>query len=243
MQSTLFILGAGVYSHLQLTLETVQALRSCQTVFVLHSDSRVIDSIGEYCNDVRSLFDLYEDRNQKRMDIYKRIADRVVEVASNNSRTAFLVFGHPFFLVSACEYAAERGRGAGFNVRTLPAISTFDTLLTDLQHDLGYAVQIYCAQNLVRNEFVIDARVPLLLFQLTQFENEYLIDHKPQPPVFEPLVTYLLRYFPADHNCTMVHSAAHLLEKAKFIEFPLSHLCERDDLMLELRPTLYLPGL
>lgn len=241
MDRTLFILGTGVLSELHITNETAQALQSCDAAYVIHNDLALIERLRSYCKDVRTVFDLYEQPGLTRSEIYRRVAARVVSEGEQLTRVALVVFGHPMFLVSACEYTAHLGKESGFRVRVLPAVSSFDTLLCDLEEDLGYGVQIYCAENLVDHQYRIDPRVPLVLFQLTQFKERKLIHSAPDPSIFGPLVDYLLGYYPGSHACTMVHSSTHLLEPAERFQLRLDELNRREDLLLEWRPTLYIP--
>lgn len=243
MIESLYILGSGVLPELHFTVETIQVLKSCKAVFVIHNDARVVEKLRTFCPDIRTVFDLYEDSAVPRAEIYRKVAARVISQSRGLGRVALLVFGHPHFLVSACEYAAHLGLEAGFHVKIIPAISTFDTLLCDLGEDLGYGVQIYCAENLLVNNYRIDTRVPLVLFQLTQFMNPYLLNTPPSPEVFQPLVNHLQKFYPANHECKMVCSSTHVLEPAQVINLKLQELSTRPDLLMEWRPTLYIPVL
>ena len=241
MEKTLFILGTGVLPELHLTFETAQALRSCDAAYVIHNDLALIERLRSHCTDIRTVFDIYEQTDRSRAEIYREVAARVVSEGQQLNRVALVVFGHPLFLISASEYVSHLGRESGFTVRVLPAVSSFDTILCDIEEDLGYGVQIYCAENLLDHKYRIDPRVPLLLFQLTQFKDPKLIRSAPDPGVFAPLVDYLLQYYPADHKCQMVLSSTHVLETAQKIELRLDELTRRQDLLLDWRPTLYVP--
>lgn len=242
--SRLFIVGAGVRSGLHLTLEAQQVLSSCDIIFALHDDQLFIERLRRYCCDVRSFEDLYEEsQHLERSEIYRLVAKRIVSSARDASRTAFVAFGHPGFLISASHYTGELATAEGVDVVVLPGVSTFDTLLCDLGEDLGYGVQIFCAENLVENKFTLDPRVPLLLFQLTQFRNRYLITSTPAPEDLRPIVTYLSTYYPADHKCKLVVSATNVLERELIVGCSIRDIADRADLPWDLRPTLFVPQL
>lgn len=242
-KTNLYVLGSGIYSGLHLSTETIQALRSCQTVFLLHDDHMVFDAVKEFCPDVRDLLDLYQDSSKERRQIYIEVADRVIAECEMGKTVALMVHGNPMFLVSACEYTIEFARKNGLTAKALPAISSFDTLLCDLEIDLGYGVQVFDPESMIANNWIPNPKVPLLLFQLAQFRNPFLIKGEPNSFGLTPLTEWLRQFYPADHLCILVHSGAHILEASAKLNVYLKDLCERTDLGLGNRPTLYVPSI
>src|SRR5471032_755910 len=130
----LYVLGSGIHGTVQLSLETVQALKTCKRVYVLHDDTLVLEDIKQYCRETVDLFSMYKDETEKRREIYLAIAERIVnDLSDTGGPMAFLVHGHPLFLVSASEYLIHLARSKGFSARAVPAVSSFDTLLCDLE--------------------------------------------------------------------------------------------------------------
>lgn len=242
-KTNLYVLGSGIYSGLHLSTETVQALRACQTVFLLHDDQMVFDVIKEFCPDVRDLLDLYQDTDKERRQIYIEVANRVVTECKTGKTVALMVHGNPMFLVSACEYTIEFAREHGLIAKTLPAISSFDTILCDLEIDLGYGVQIFDPESMIANNWIPNPKVPLLLFQLAQFRNPFIIKVPPKSLSLTPLSEWLRQFYPPDHQCTLVHSGTHILESGTKLNVSLKDMCHREDLELENRPTLYVPAI
>lgn len=107
MSTDIYLLGAGIRGTLHFTNETLQALQASRVVYVLHPDTMVLDYVRKHCDDVRDLTAFYEGR-EIRQDVYCAIADRLVEEAGRGTPVAFLVHGHPLFLVSATEYTLEQ---------------------------------------------------------------------------------------------------------------------------------------
>lgn len=236
----IYLLGTGIRSSLQFSVETIQALSACRVVFVLHDDLSIHEHIRHYCEDVRDLADLYEGRTV-RADVYRDISELLVKEAVKEPKVAFIVHGHPLFLVSAAEYTLDLARSRGLEVSILPAISSFDTILCDLEIDYGYGLQIFDATTLIHEEWNLNPAVPILLFQLATTLNEKVVFDEPSSSVLLPLVDYLLKFYPAKHSCTIVHSTSHLLEKPSKVVLQLTEISKTHEIELWKRPTLYIP--
>lgn len=238
--TSIYLLGSGIKGALHLTVETAQALRVCRRVFVLHADDGVLDAVREHCPEVEDLAPLY-DGQSVRDDVYRQISQRLVDAALEDAPVAFLVHGHPLFLVSATEYTLELAEQHGLRVSVLPAVSSFDTLLCDLQIDYGYGVQIFDTTTLLKAGWSPNPQVPLLLFQLASTLNRAVIDRDPDRQALRPLIDLLAPLYGADHRVQVVWSSAHVLEASSITEVALSELATAD-LELWRRPTLYVPA-
>jgi hypothetical protein len=239
MPSDIYLLGSGIRGTLHFTNETTQALRACRAVYVLHPDCAVLDYVREYCDDVHDLHAFYDGR-EVRQDVYVAIADRLVEEAARSGPVAFLVHGHPLFLVSATEYTLAQAASKGLATTVLAAVSSFDTMLCDLGIDYGYGVQIFDGTTMIENTWVPNPAVPLLVFQLATTGNRRVVRDRPAGPVLKPLVDFLIPVYGASHQVQMVHSGAALLEETEITSLRLSELTA-DGIDLTGRPTLYVP--
>lgn len=237
----IYLLGSGIHGQLHFSIETIQALSSSRVVFVLHDDLSIHNYIRKfYCNDVRDLAVLYKDK-VVRADVYHDISKLLVEEALNEPKVSLLVHGHPLFLVSAAEYTLALAQSKSLEVSILPAISSFDTILCDLQIDYGYGLQMFDASTLIQRKWMFNSALPMLIFQLATTLNENIIFNEPQSSVLSPLVDFLLKKYPPEHICTIVHSASHMLEKSSKVIIPLAKLCECNEIELWKRPTIYVP--
>jgi uncharacterized protein YabN with tetrapyrrole methylase and pyrophosphatase domain len=240
--SDIYLLGSGIYSSLQLTRETEQAIRSCRTVFVLHDDLMVHDALRELCVDVRDLAPLY-DGERRRRDVYRKIADLLIGEALARPRVALVTYGHPLFLVSASELILKQAQSNGLKATVLPAVSSFDTLLCDLGVGYGHGVQIFDATSMLVNRWIPNPRVPLLLFQIATILNEGVERGQPSSRHLLPLVEYLQDLYPFDHECHVVHSASFILESPRKRRVRLRSLARSRGLDLWRRPSLYIPAI
>ncbi len=236
----LYLLGAGIRGTLQISRETVQALQSCRRVYILHDDLMVHDFVRGLGREVVDLAELYEQFDVRSL-IYRRISEILVEDARTAPGVAFLVHGHPLFLVSATEYTLELARAAGLTVEMLAAVSSFDTLLCDLEVDYGYGLQMFDATTLLQHDWRPNPLVPMLVFQLTTTLEAGVVRGDPDGAVLQPLIDRLLEVYPPEHECVLVHSGAHLLEGSHKRVSPLGALPQAPTLELWKRPTLYVP--
>lgn len=245
MLHDIYLLGSGIQIP-QLTRETLQILERCRKVFVLHDDHMVVDFVRQHCTSVVDLLYLYDRPTRPRRQVYEEIASLLIEAAKESRSVALLVHGSPMFLVSACEYVLDRAADSGLSAIAVPAVSSFDTILCDLGLDLGYGVQLFDVTTMVRRKWIPNPNVPALLFQLTTFMDDNIINEAPSPVRLAPLVDWLTQIYAKDHRCVVVHSGAHLLERSTQREMTLESLCQpesADLLRLADRPTLYVPGI
>lgn len=239
-ETDIYLLGTGIRGPLQFTDETIQAIRASRVAFVLHDDTMVLNHVEKYCKNVEDLIEIYRE-DKLRSDIYRQISELLVCEASIAGPVSFIVHGHPLFLVSAAEYTLELARGQGLRVKVLPAVSSFDTILCALEVDYGYGLQLFEATSLIKQKWTIQAEVPLLVFQLATVLQPKVAYGDPKPATLKPLVDYLLDFYPGNHLCKIVHSAAHLLERDEVVTTSIGSLGEHDHLDLWKRPTLYVP--
>ena len=91
----------------------------------------------------------YYEASDSRPTVYDRISAEVLSSCSPYADTGLAVYGHPMFLVSAVEKTIAAARQAMIPTHIIPGISSFDTILCDLQIDLGYAVTLVDASLLL----------------------------------------------------------------------------------------------
>src|SRR5690606_41068050 len=75
--SDLYLLGVGIYSSLHLTIETIQAIRSCNQVFILHDDPMVLNYIKNINPNIIDCYKYYIRSEERRVgkDVSTRLLD------------------------------------------------------------------------------------------------------------------------------------------------------------------------
>lgn len=215
-------------------------LRVCKRAYCLLDDSRVIDHVASIGPETIDLLSLY-DPVLTRPEIYDRIAEVLVSSASGSTKPVALVtHGHPLFLVSASERILERAKTCGITTQVISGVSSFDTLLTDLQIDLGYGFQAFDATTLVIEDHPINPHLPTLIFQAA---NTLCITPQfgaPQPELLRPLFRKLRKHYQENQIITFVHSRTHLLQNSEICSIALSDEANLASVKLWKRPTIYI---
>jgi precorrin-6B methylase 1 len=236
----LFILGSGMFTHRQMTAETIEALERADVVFHLTMPD-VHDFLVGRCKKVIDLIDLYRN-GEVNADVYARIVDTVLAAAKRHRRVAYLVLGHPRLFDRSALTLVERAPADGVTATVLPAVSAFDAMLNELDIDVGETgLQMFEANRLKIYEHALSPSVPLLLFQIGFFGTRVLTRGSvSREERIAPLVEYLLRFYPPRHRalvleCRIAERHAGLREWTELRRLP--ELVPR----LTYNSTLYVP--
>lgn len=237
-------MGSGIKSCIHYSIETIQAIKVCSKIFVLHPDKEIIDElINFYKKEVVDCSIYYENKeNTPRSEIYKTISDVLISESKLSEKPiGFIVHGHPLFLVSASEYTSEQAIINNVDVKILPSISSFDTILADLNLDFGYALNLYDASIFMRDFIEPNPNVPLLLFQISTLNNFNVVKTTPNNQILEPLIEKLLMYYSEEKIIYFIISSIDTISKPIKLEMKLKDVLTTN-LHLEKRPTIYIPS-
>lgn len=130
----LVIAGLGIKDLKQMTLEAYKEILSAEEVLYLGCEPREhIPEISSWnVKSVRSILELYVDGDVDDNN-YTRLQREVSKAAQRNYKTVLLVPGHPLIGVTLVQRLLKHPYE--FKVRVLPGISSFDTMINDLQRD------------------------------------------------------------------------------------------------------------
>jgi uncharacterized protein YabN with tetrapyrrole methylase and pyrophosphatase domain len=136
------------------------------------------------------------------------------------------VDGNPIVFNVTTQEILRGGPARGLTVRVFPAVSAIDTVLVDLNQDIGFSgLQIYDASGLVLYRIEPRVDVPCLLLQPQMFGTAYAaVGHEPMPNALNPLRDHLLRFYPPEHEVTFIWSAVWWYEDPEIHRLPLSGL-------------------
>jgi precorrin-2 methylase len=242
MATDIFVIGAGIKAVQHLTLEAVQALQSCKTVFTVDHGFGVLEYIRSLGPRVVDLIPEYKE-GRHRLETYQHMAARVIAEARKNPPVAFLTYGHPQWLVFPTELIADAARRLDLNVTAIAGISCIDTVVLELGIDpAARGLQIFEATGLVTSNTPIVASVPCIVLQTEAFRNETYTLKRQGADRFSAFVDYLRKFYPADHKILSVYSATHPLMKPVTIEFALADLASVFE-RATVSGTIYIPPL
>jgi uncharacterized protein YabN with tetrapyrrole methylase and pyrophosphatase domain len=189
--------GVGIGGFSQTTLETLDAFKRARIIFHLTSYHR---KLQQYCKQVVNLDKEYWT-GELDTDVYKRMADKILDEAKNGPGVVMVGDGHPAYYDDVTWDIYRRGKRRGLDVRILPAISSIDSMAANCGleiHTGGF--QIFDATTVIAINQEINPHIDTLIMQIGWFGTSLTFDitHSKKGR-FKPFIKYLRRFYPADH--------------------------------------------
>jgi uncharacterized protein YabN with tetrapyrrole methylase and pyrophosphatase domain len=236
------IVGTGIVGTHQLTREAEEVIRRCKRTFVIDSGYGIPEYLETLCPEVTELAALYEPGGN-RLPTYRKMAAEVVSAAVADSPVCLATYGHPWVYCYPTTLIARAAPLLGLHVEVFPGISSFDTLLVDLGTDIAFnGIQMYEATDLVLRRRPLQNDVTCVIWQPTIFGDPTYPTEPCTAEQFMPLQEYLLRFYPAEHEVTLVMTKTFPLTRSVVQNLQLRDLAAE----LERAPqvgTLYIPPL
>jgi uncharacterized protein YabN with tetrapyrrole methylase and pyrophosphatase domain len=235
---SLIIVGTGLRTVGQLTVESIAWIRRADKVFYLVSDP-VGESLILQLNPSAESLQKYYVHGKLRLQTYKDFVDRIMESVRDGNQTCAAFYGHPGVFVTPSHEAIRQARSEGYLARMLPGISAEDCLFADLGIDPATSgCQAYEASDFVINHRKIDPSSSVILWQVG-FVGELTFQQTGYANSGLPLLLEkLAQYYRPDHS-VFVYEAAVLLGCEPVIR-PFS-LCQLPSVPLSPASTLYIP--
>ncbi|HEV2907650.1 MAG TPA: SAM-dependent methyltransferase [Candidatus Eremiobacteraceae bacterium] len=174
----LTIVGAGIDVGRDLTPAARWHIERADKVFSLVGDAVAARTVDELNANNESLAALY-DVEKPRIDTYDAMIARILACVRGGSKVCVVAYGHPGVFAYPMHKALAGARAAGYTAALLPAISSIDCLLADLDVDpAADGLQIFDASDLLLNDRSFSLTAPLVLLQVAvtgdpSFKIEY----------------------------------------------------------------------
>ena len=238
-KGSLVVVGTGIRSAGQLTVEAIAHIRSAEKVFYLVAEP-VAEEVVRRLSPERSesLADLYEEGKPRRQT-YREMVDRLLASVREGRRTCAVFYGHPGVFVAPAHRAILEAREEGFDARMLPGVSAEDCLFADLGVDPANAgCQSYEATDFLVNQRRADPSSALVLWQVGVLGDPNFSLKVLESSPLDLLLRRLAETYPPDHR-VCVYEAAVLPGREPVIRWlPLGGV-ERGHLSIV--STLYVP--
>ncbi|WP_254173266.1 SAM-dependent methyltransferase [Planktothrix pseudagardhii] len=199
------IVGSGIKFPEHLTLETIAILEHCQSVYTIatHLNDEKNTPLGLH-KKIKNLWHLYKP-DRLRRENYKAMAQVIFDAAHQERPIAYLASGNPVVFDSVTQWIIQGAEKQGLTVKIFPAISSIDTIMVDLKYEVAPGLQIYDASMLVGFNLEPRVNVPCILLQISTFGTSYTTAYRiPKKDVLSPLKTYLLRFYPSNHQLFLI---------------------------------------
>ena len=236
------IVGTGIVGTHQLTREAEEVIRRCRRTFVIDSGYGIPEYLETLCAEVTELRSFYE-AGRDRLPTYRRMAAEVVSAAVAEPPVCLATYGHPWVYCYPTTLITRAAPLLALHVEVFPGVSSFDTLLVDLGTDIAFSgVQMYEATDLLLRRRPIQSDVACVIWQPTVVGDPTYRAEPYTAEQFESLQSYLLRFYPDDHEASIVTTKTYPLTRSIVQHLRLGQLAEE----LARAPqvgTLYIPPL
>jgi len=234
------IVGLGVMRIDQITREAERAIRQCAEVLYVDTTVATGAFLQELAPKATNLFAAAYRQAGERISAYQFMAQQVIEAAERGP-VVFALPGHPSIFAMAPALVQEKAAAQGLTVRVLPGISALDTIVCDLNIDVGLqGLQMFEATDLLLRRRPLQADVPVLIWQVGNLGTRLYTSKSSSPERMQPLIEHLARFYPLSHQVTAVFSAPHPMMNPSILTFALSEL---GDYARQLHPgySLFIP--
>lgn len=191
----LIVVGTGIRTIGQLTMEAVAWIKKADKVLYIVSDP-IAEAMIKTLNPAgaESLYGLYGE-NKPRLDTYNEMIETTLNYVRGGKIVCMAAYGHPGVFAYPTHESVRRARAEGYRARMLPGISAEDCLFADLNIDPAMAgCQSYEATDFLINGRVIDPSSNVILWQIgvlgdTTFKR-YAYEIKGMAQLLQKLYTY-----------------------------------------------------
>ncbi len=201
------IIGAGIKGLEQITIEALQKIITSEKVLTFctippeFAFQHKID-----LSKVEYIGDLYHDQAIDE-DNYMRIVSKIKLESQNNSNVAVIVAGHPRIGVTFVQWMDRESNKYEF--RTIPGVSSFDTMLNDLKRDpIERGTQILEANRILLFKQDINPTLDTYIYHVCSIGNrrtDYVDPVSHNQAVL--LRNHLLKHFHPQHDVILIESA------------------------------------
>ncbi len=216
------ILGLGPGAFQQLTIEAVETLNEHRDLWLRTRHHPVVDDLPSHLT-VHSFDEVYEESDDF-ATVYRRIAERVIELGRRDVGVLYGVPGHPFVGESAVQKIVEFAQAAELPVKIIEGVSFIEPSLSAIRADALDGMHIADATTFAARYYPpFHGDSPVLIAQL--YSRQVASDTK----------LLLMELYPDQHPVTLLQG-----DKA-ILTVPLHELDQRDD--FGLRTSLWVPPL
>ena len=201
MSEDLLIVGTGIRTVGQMTVESLAALEAADKVFHVVADPVAKSLIEELNPSAVSMLGLYGE-GKARIETYHEMVNVMLNSVREGNMTVGAFYGHPGVFAYPSHESVRQARAEGYSARMLPGISAEDCLFADLGVDPATnGCQSYEATDFLINNRVIDNSSQVILWQIgvlgdTTFRRMgYDLSSMPA------MIERLLAYYPPTHVC------------------------------------------
>jgi uncharacterized protein YabN with tetrapyrrole methylase and pyrophosphatase domain len=239
MNGKLTVVGTGMTAISQLTREAEHCLFTADKVFYLLTDPHTEGYVKQLNASAECLKRHYEHGSGKpRLWAYQDMVETLLAPVRQGQSVCAAFYGHPGVFVYPSHEAIVQARREGHEAKMLPGISAEDMMVADLGIDPALpGLQTYEATGFVLLKPTIDARIPLVLWQIGVV-GLLTPEAHPSRSNLGALTEILLRSYPSNHQVVLYQASAYENIAPVLHVFALRDLARQD---INALSTLYVP--
>ncbi|KAJ6258203.1 hypothetical protein Dda_7122 [Drechslerella dactyloides] len=170
-KGSLILVGTGIRSLCQLTLETIQEIEKADSIYYAVRDAATEGFIKSKNKNSLDLYQLsINDEAIPEADVYIQIAEVMLSDVRKGLYVVGAFFGHPGLFMSPTRRAMAIAQAEGHMAKMLPGISVGDCLLADLGIDPSFVGCLTCEAR----DFLMHDHLGLTSRHVVMFETGYL---------------------------------------------------------------------
>jgi uncharacterized protein YabN with tetrapyrrole methylase and pyrophosphatase domain len=219
------VVGSGVRVPGQFTRESVEALRGCRRIYTLLPQIGLTDFLREIGPPVEDISSLYQT-GRPRLEVYEQVTGIVLGRAADGGPVGYVTAGNPILFDQTTRAVLAGAEHRGLVAKVYPGVSIVDTMLVDLEHDIGATgLQIFGASWMIGHGLLPNPNVPCIVLQINVFGTAYATEGTElRAGALTPLRDHLLQVYPPEHELVFVESPVFWFERPRQPRVPLSEL-------------------
>jgi uncharacterized protein YabN with tetrapyrrole methylase and pyrophosphatase domain len=234
----LTIVGTGIKSIAQLTLEAVDHIRASELLLYLVAEPLTEHWLRKQNPAATSMVDCYQE-GHNRMEAYREMIRRMLDACEKYETVCVAFYGHPGVFAFPTHEAIRQARARGHEATMLAGVSAADCLYADLGVDPAeHGCQDFEATDFLLKRRRFDPNVSLILWQVALIGQSEYRTRGWSPAPAAVLVEYLSDFYPLDHQVALYHASEYAICPSKTIWLPLAELPNRP---MSAGSTLYVP--
>lgn len=207
---SLTVIGTGIKTPAQTTLEARQAIERADRVVYVVADSVAISWITQLRPDAESLNHLY-GQGKPRYETYEEMVGVILDHVRAGEAVCAVFYGHPGVFVYPSRRSIELARAEGFDATMQPGVSAEDCLFADLAIDpAAEGCQSYEATQFLARQPSFDTHTLLILWQIGVIGDVSIRDVEENPfnsTGLGVLVEFLTGHYGPDHPLIVYEAA------------------------------------
>ncbi|KAK4626099.1 hypothetical protein CLAFUW4_04092 [Fulvia fulva] len=171
----LVVVGTGIASLRQLTVEALDYIQRADVVFYATLDAVTEAFIKQHAKAAENLYQYY-DTEKNRNATYTQMAETILASVRKGNMTVAVFYGHPGVFVTPSHRAIYIARQEGYKAKMLPGVSAEDCLYADLDIDpASSGCSMYEASFLLLEPDRLDSRHHLIIWQVGCVGKEAMV--------------------------------------------------------------------